>query len=185
MIKTKAVIFGLAGTLLATTASADSFKMWPYKDANWDPEFNLSVTAGQFDPRANNADTESVLGIQLGLNCPWFGPPVGDLRQQFNLNKVNGDGYDLTTFEINPRWYAVDGNLKYGAGPGFGYMWLKPDVGDDAASFTLQASVAVEYRINKISIGAGSRFQRSLDREMFGTQSGDNFITDIKLGFDF
>lgn len=185
MSKIRFTLITLAGSLIAGSASAEMIKMWPYKDPNWDPEFNLSVSGGQFQPRANIVDNETVTGLQLALNCPWFGPPVGKLHQQFNLNKVNGDGYDLTTFEINPRWYAVEGNLHYGAGPGFGYMWLKPDAGDDAASFTLQAGVSMVYRIDKISIGAGSRYQYSLDREMFSTQSGDNFITDIKLGFDF
>ncbi len=181
----KFTLITLAGSLMAGSASAEMIKMWPYKDANWDPEFHLSVAGGQFEPRANIVDTESVIGLQLALNCPWFGPPAGKLRQHFNFNQVDGDGYSLHTFEINPRWYAVEGKLHYGAGPGFGYMWLDPDAGDNAASFTLQASVAVEYHFNGFFVGAGSRYQYSLDREMFATQSGDNFITDIKVGYGF
>lgn len=186
MNTTKSVLFALAGTLFATSASAELVKMWPYKDANWDPDFNLFITAGQFDPAVSGLDTESVTGLQLSLNCPWFGPPVGAIRQNMNYNMVKADGYDLNTFEINPRWYAVDDNLRYGAGPGFGYMWVKPDVGDDASSVTLQLSASVEYTIDKFIIGAGTRYQYTLDQDINGSGDGfNNMLTDIKIGFDF
>ncbi|MDH5784719.1 MAG: acyloxyacyl hydrolase [Chromatiales bacterium] len=189
MINKKVLLVSLTGTLFCGSALAGEYiKMWPYKDPNWDPEFNLSVTAGQFDPSPNGMQNETSLGLQLSLNCPWFGPPVGALRQQFNLNKVDGDGYDLTTFEINPRWYAVDGNLRYGAGPGFGYMWIKPEsslLGDES-SFTLQVSAAIEYRIDNISLSAGTRYQHTSNQDMWGSGDGmNNIITDIKIGFDF
>ena len=186
MNKTKSVLFALAGTLFATSASAELIKMWPYKDPNWDPDFNLFVTAGQFDPTIDGAKTETVTGLQLSLNCPWFGPPVGAIRQNMNFNMVSGDTYDLKTFEINPRWYAVDGDLRYGAGPGFGYMWLTPDVGSDASSVTLQLSASVEYTIDSIIVGAGTRYQHTLDQDINGSGEGmNNMLTDIKIGFKF
>lgn len=186
MNKTKSALCALAGSLLATSASAEVIKMWPYKDPDWDPEFNFSVTAGQFDPEVSGVDSESSIGLQLALNCPWFGPPLGALRQQLNLNMVNGDGYDVTTFEINPRWYAVDGNLRYGAGPGFGYMWLDSDTGGDDTSVTLQLSAAVEYYMDNIVIGAGTRYQHTLNDDFNNSGDGlNNLLTDIKIGFTF
>jgi len=187
MTKTKSLLMAVAGTLVATSVSAGEYiKMWPYKDPNWDPEFNLSIAAGQFDPQNSGMDSESVTGVQLSLNCPWFGPPLGALRQQFNFNVVDADTYTINTFEINPRWYAVDGNLRYGAGPGFGYMWINPDVGENADTWTLQLSVAAEYRIDKISFGIGSRYQYTMDQDINRSGEGmDNVLTDVKIGFDF
>ena len=111
---------------------------------------------------------------------------MGAIRQNMNYNIVNGDGYKLNTFEINPRWYAVDDNLRYGAGPGLGYLWYKPDAGDDASSVTLQLSASVEYTIDKFIIGAGTRYQYTLDQDINGSGDGiNNMLTDIKIGFDF
>ena len=185
MIKTKSLLLAVAGSIFTTSASAEIIKMWPYKDADWDPEFNLSVTAGQFDPKPSGMDSESSVGLQLALNCPWFGPPLGALRQQFNLNMVDGDGYDVTTFEINPRWYAVDGNLRYGAGPGFGYMWLDTDAGADDTSFTLQVSAAVEYYMDNIVIGAATRYQHTMNDDMVGSGDGLNNTHNSKFLFIF
>jgi len=186
MTKIKFVLAALAGTLVAGSASAEAFKMWPYKDANWDPEFNLSITAGQFDPANSGVDNESVTGIQISLNCPWFGPPNGAIRQQMNYNMIQGDGYDVSTFEMNPRWYAVDGDLRYGAGPGLGYMWVKPDGGSDDSSVTLQFSAAVEYTIDNIIIGVGTRYQQTLNDDISGSGEGlNNMLTDLKIGFAF
>jgi hypothetical protein len=158
----------------------------PIKDANWDPELHFSVAAGQFNPDISGADSESMFGLQLALNCPWFGPPVGKLRQHFNYNVVDGEGYSLHTFEINPRWYAVEGNLHYGAGPGFGYMWLDPDAGEYAETATLQFSAAVEYHFESFFVAAGTRYQHTLDQDINNSGEGmDNLYTDVKMGFGF
>ncbi len=38
--------------------AGEYIKMWPYKDPNGDPGFNLSVTANQFDPQPGGMDNE-------------------------------------------------------------------------------------------------------------------------------
>ena len=186
MNKTKSVLFALAGTLVATSASAEMFTTMPVNDPNWKPEFTLAITTGQFDPKPSGVETESSTGIQLSLNCPILKPKSGIIRQQFNYNVVSGNDYDVSSLEANPRWYAIDGNLRYGAGPGFGYMTVNPNARSAESTFTLQLGAAIEYRLDSITIGADSRYMYTLDQDMFGSGDGlDNTLTEVSIGYNF
>ena len=186
MSKIHSIIFAVAGSLFATSASAQMFETMPSKDPNWKPEFALAITTGQFDPKTSGSETESSIGIQLSLNCPILKPASGIIRQQFNYERVNGSGYDVSSLEANPRWYAVEGNLRYGAGPGFGYMSVSPNAASSESTFTLQLGAAIEYRLDSITIGADSRYMYTMDQDMFGSGDGmDNTLTKVSVGFNF
>lgn len=186
MHKIKSILVTVAGSLLASSAAADMFTTMPSKDPNWQPEFTLAITGGQFDPKPSGADTESSTGIQLSLNCPILKPSSGVIRQQFNYTMVNGSNYDVSSLEANPRWYTVNGNLRLGAGPGFGYMSVNPKGSSSESTVTLQLGASMEYRLESITLGAGYRYMYTLDQDMFGSGDGmDNNLAEVSLGFNF
>jgi hypothetical protein len=117
----------------------------------------------------------------------WFSPPSGIIRQQFNLNRFDDHGLELTTFEINPRYYIGDGNLRFGFGPGFGYMWADPPLGGNEGLWTLQLGADIEYRTGALFLGLGTRYQfTENERVGFSRDSGmDNWLTTVKVGMNF
>lgn len=170
---------GLLFAVLAAPAQAEGWKMLPFKEPGWSPEFTLSVNTGPMDFDVDGVDTDNATGLQLSLNCPWFSPPAGNIRQQFNYNTFDHDGVKVTTFEMNPHWYTGKGGLTFGAGPGIGYVWVDPDSGSDDSMWALQLSADVEYRTGALFIGAGTRYQF--------TENGDadNLLTQVKVGVNF
>lgn len=171
----------------AGQAVAGEWRMMPFKDAEWSPDFTVALTYGVLDPDTNIADSDGALGLQVSLNCPWFSPPSGIIRQQFNLNRFDDHGLELTTFEINPRYYIGDGNLRFGFGPGFGYMWADPPLGGNEGLWTLQLGADIEYRTGALFLGLGTRYQfTENERVGFSRDSGmDNWLTTAKVGMNF
>lgn len=172
---TAAVLF--AG--LITSAQADGWIMSPYKQAGWSPDFTLAVTAGPMDFDIAGMDVDTALGVQLSLNCPWFSPPSGTIRQQFNYNTFDNNNVTINTLEMNPHWYGSSGKLSYGAGPGLGYVWVKPDVGLDDSMWAFQLSADVEYRHGVLFAGIGTRYQFTSGGD------ADNLLTQVKFGVNF
>ncbi len=182
----------LSGGLLASamTVSGLAQAEWttfPFQDPNWDPEFTVALTTGSFDPTDSAYDTETANGLQVSLNCPWFGPPRGSLRQQFNYNVVDATGGSVRTLELNPHWFTTAGDLRWGFGPGLGYMWVDPDVGSDESVWTAQLNLSVEYRSGALFLGAGTRYQLTEEKDLFGAgkTSLDNVLTTIRIGMNF
>jgi len=178
----------LLGAMCLSTAQADEWKMLPFKDPSWSPDFILAVTAGELDPDVDGVDSGTAVGAQLSLNCPWFEPPKGAIRQQFNYNSFDENGLEITTLEINPRYYMGEGDLTFGVGPGLGYLWAESDAaGVDTGMWALQLGADVEYRMGALYLGAGTRYQLTQDEELGATgQEGvDNWLTSVKLGINF
>jgi hypothetical protein len=168
------LLTGLAGPLLA-----DGWTMLPFKEPGWSPQFTLSINYGPMDPDIRGVGTDNAIGAQLSLDCPWFSPPTGTIRQQFNFNSFDNDGLKIQTLEMNPHWYVGEGNLRFGVGPGVGYVRGKPEVGDDDSVWGFQLNADIEYRHGALFAGVGTRYQY--------TEGGkaDNLLTQVKLGINF
>ncbi|MGM0554615.1 MAG: hypothetical protein ACQETK_12760 [Pseudomonadota bacterium] len=164
---------------LITTAHADGWTMKPYQQADWSPEFTLAATAGPMDADISGLGTDTALGAQLSLNCPWFTPPKGNIRQQFNYNTFDNDGVKISTIEMNPRWYGSSGNISYGAGPGLGYVRVNPDDGPSDSMWAFQLGGDVEYRHGALFAGVGVRYQFTSGGD------ADNLLGQVKLGVNF
>lgn len=186
----KLVCLGLLATLTAASAYADEESGWvigPAFEEGWEPEFTLALAANYIDPDIPGLDGDSSLGLQVSLNCPWFQPPSGVIRQQFNLNQFDKGGIELTTFEINPRYYVeVTPSFRAGLGPGFGYMWTDANVGESEGMWTLQLGGDLEYRQGALFLGAGARYMWTQDKKIgLNNDGADNWLVQVKAGINF
>ena len=96
--------------LLASSVTlAAEWTFLPYQDSDWSPDFTLAAATGSAAIDSTTKDkatgvsgsdssTETINGLQLSLNCPWFSPPSGNIRQQFNYNSFSDSDGDLTFF---------------------------------------------------------------------------------------
>lgn len=170
--------------------TSDEWKLLPvFNDSQWKPDFALSATAGYMDIDGSVGSGGETYGMQLAFNCPVFTPPgEGVVLQQFDVNHYDNGNLELTTFEINPRYFVpVAEGLKIGVGPGIGYMWTDYNGGKDPNMWTAQLGVDVEYRKGSLYAGFGTRYQWT-ENETIGPNQNegvDNLLTSIKVGINF
>ena len=186
----KLVSLGLLASLVAAPVFAEEESGWVFGPAfkeGWNADFTLALAANYIDPDISGVDGDSSLGLQVSLNCPWFQPPSGLIRQQFNLNQFDKEGIKLTTFEINPRYFVeMSPSVMLGVGPGFGYMWTDADVGEAENMWTLQLGGDLEYRQGALFLGAGARYMFTQDKNIgLNNDGADNWLVQLKAGVNF
>ena len=165
-------------------ALAEGWTFGPAFKDGWKPEFTVAGVLGALDP--DHAGSGLYKGVEVSLNCPWFQPPTGAIRQQFNIGRFNHDGLSLTSIEMNPNYFVSVGNgWSVGAGPGIGFVRAKLD-GREAAMSSVQVSANVAYRSGALFFGAGARYQDTRNKELVPGKSGaDNWLLMAKVGFNF
>ena len=161
--------------------------MGPAFKEGWIGDYTAAVTAGYMALDNDSASDDSSLGLQFALNCPWFRPPEGMIRQQFNLNRFDHDGLELTSLEMNPRYFwDLPSNFTLGVGPGVGYVWTDPDEGKSPNLWSLQAGVDLDYRQGVFYFGVGTRYQWTENKRVGLNDNGvDNWLTSVKVGVNF
>lgn len=180
-----------SGLLLTSNVYAEEGKGWtiaPFLDDDFDPHFTAAVTTGSMNLKLPGAGTDTVNGLMLSLNCPWFQPPKGTIRQVFNYNVYDDGNYDVKTFEMNPRYFvSVSPSVQLGVGPGVGYMWIDSDVGNDAEVWTFQVGADLDYRNKNLFLGLGTRYMIT-EEDDIGTrtdQDADNWVVQLRAGLNF
>jgi len=180
-----------SGVLLSGQAQAQEGNGWtiaPFLNDDFDPHFTVGVTTGSMNLKLPGAGTDTVNGLTLSLNCPWFQPPTGTIRQVFNYNVVDDGNYEVRTFEMNPRYYvSVSPSVQVGVGPGIGYMWVDSDVGNDGEVWTFQVGADVDYRNKNLFLGAGARYMITEEDNigLSANQSADNWVVQLRAGLNF
>jgi len=167
--------------------AAEGWQTFPFMDAEWSPDFTLALSYGIMAPDTNPDNSDPALGLQFSLNCPWFTPPQGMIRQQFNYNRFDEGLLEIATLEMNPRYYFGNGNLTFGVGPGVGYVWVDRDGFGSEGLWAFQLGADLEYRQGRLFLGLGSRYQFTQDK-MIGTSNDsgmDNWLTTAKVGVNF
>jgi hypothetical protein len=184
-MKRKFTALAFLSTLaLSGPVLADGWTMFQFKNDGWKPEMTLALAVGSMDVK--NIGTAEYQGAELSLNCPWFQPPAGSIRQQFNIGTYENGNASLTSFEMNPTYYvSVAPGWTIGAGPGIGY--INGYVGNKQADMSsIQVSASVNYRNGHFFAGAGARYQDSLDKEIVpGVKGMDNWLLSAKVGINF
>ena len=179
----------LSSTAVAEKLTSDSgeWVMGPAFKPDWKPHFTVAATAGYLDPDINGVSGSSSPGIQLSLNCPWFSPPSGAIRQQFNYNTFDSDGQKLKSLEMNPRYFiSASPSILIGFGPGLGYVWTESDPGKDQNVWAFQLGADIEYRYKHLYLGLGTRYQWTQDKELgLANKGADNLLTTAKIGINF
>lgn len=172
--------------LLPGAANAQGWNLFPFLDEDWSADFTLAATGGLMDPDVEGLDSDTAVGAQLSLNCPWFDPPQGQIRQQFNYTTYEDGPTEIRSLELNPHYYLGEGNLTFGFGPGLGYVWVGNDGGADDSMWAGQFSADVEYRRGLLFVGAGTRYQWTQSGDFDGNEeSVDNWLHQVKLGLNF
>lgn len=184
-MKHKLCTLTLLSTLAASgSALADGWSMFPFKNDGWKPEMTLAAVVGSMD--VEGIGSSEYQGAELSLNCPWFQPPTGTIRQQFNIGTYENGNASLTSFEMNPHYYvSIAPGWTIGAGPGIGYV--HGYVGQKEADMSsIQVSASINYRNGHFFAGAGARYQDSLDKEITPNVKGmDNWLVTAKVGINF
>jgi hypothetical protein len=182
----------LAGALLSGNTFAEENKGWvwgPVFQKGFDPHFTVGVTTGRMDPDLAGAKSDTVNGLTLSLNCPWFQPPKGTIRQVFNYNVYDDGNYDIRTFELNPRYFVpISPSVQVGVGPGFGYMWVDAKNGTDDNMWTFQVGADLDYRHKNLFFGVATRYMVTQEKELGTTttkQDANNWVVQLRAGFNF
>lgn len=188
----KPLIACITALLLSTTsyAETDELVLLPiFLDDNWKADAALSATTGYMDIDSSVAGGGMTYGLQLAFNCPVFTIPGEDVvLQQINLNFYDNNDLELTSLEINPHYYwKISDEVKFGAGPGLGYIWTDSKRGKDSDLWAGQFGFALEYRKDSLYASFGSRYQWTAS-ETIGEDEDkdlDNLLTTIKIGYNF
>lgn len=175
----------LTAAALSGSALAEGWVMGPAFKDGWDPEFTLAAVGGSMD--VDNADSATYKGLEFSLNCPWFQPPTGAIRQQFNIGTYDDNGFEITSFEMNPNYFmTLSPNLSLGIGPGVGYARTSYLNGPTEGLWSVQASANLNYRSGPLFLGAGARYQDTRDKTLApGIRGADNWLINAKIGINF
>ncbi len=177
------LLAALSTLTFSSAAFADGWKMFPFLDASWKPNFTLAATVGSMDIKDVGAATSP--GLELSLDCPWFQPPKGSLRQQFNYGTYSKDNISLSIWEMNPHYYmTVAEGWTVGFGPGVGYV--QGTVGSYEAKLpSIQFSADVNYRNGHYFAGIGARVQNARNDQIGALTGLDNSLVNVKMGYNF
>jgi len=163
-----ASILGSIVSMVSVSAQAESWTLFAGAKSGYEPEATASIMLGNLSPE--NGSSESVVGIELSLNCPLLQPPTNRIRQQVSYSSVDGADF----LEINPHYVVeVAPGLEVGGGIGLGYVMT--DASDDVG-FQVGAS-AHYFAMGPVFLGAEARLQ---------SVGGDNNTrVAVKLGYSF
>ena len=170
---------------LSGPAMAEGWVLGPAFKDGWKPEFTLAAVGGSMD--ADHAGSDLYGGLEFSLNCPWFQPPKGVIRQQFNIGAYDDDGMEVTSFEINPNYFmALSPKWSLGVGPGIGYVRASYMDGSTEGLWSVQASANLNYRSGPLFMGVGARYQNTEDETLApGIKGADNWLVSAKVGINF
>lgn len=173
-------VLALSGNALA----ADSWEILPVLKDGWKPDFSFAAEIGTMDVK--NGGRGDYQGVEFALNCPWFCPPTGNLRQEFHLGAYKNGEYSLTTFEMDPHYmFPLSPNWSVGGGPGIGFV--KAYVGDKTATMSsFQVTGDIDYNNGHFFFGFGARYQNTLNKEIApGVRGMDNWLVSAKIGLNY
>jgi hypothetical protein len=175
----------LAAVAFSGSAMAEGWVMGPVFKDGWDPEFTLAAVGGSMD--VDHASSDPYTGVEFSLNCPWFQPPKGAIRQQFNIGTFDDGRMDVTSYEMNPNYFmTIAPGLTFGIGPGVGYARASYLNGRTEGLWSVQASANLNYRSGALFMGAGARYQDTRDKTLAaGIRGADNWLVSAKIGVNF
>lgn len=186
-MKHAAVCAVICNAAWAGAAHANEWVLGPAFKPGWKPEFTVAAIGGQMNPDSDLGDSDGYLGMEISLNCPWFQPPSGSIRQQFWLGRYESNGLELKGIEINPRYFVDMGSgFSFGVGPGFGYLQGDSQFANSVDMGTLQVGADLSYRAGAFYLGVGTRYAFTSNKYMGPGQEGaDNWVVVGKVGVNF
>jgi len=136
--------------------------------------------------KTNNVKSSGLYGVEFSLACPLLQLSDFDIKQQVSLVHQNNDGYEATSFELNPHvMFDVANKVQVGVGPELGVLFAKGTKSDTVFTYGLGASANYDLA-NNMFVGAEARYQWTTDAELGGTKDDlNNFRTLLKVGVHF
>lgn len=186
-----AVIFAISGALFSGTVLAEDKEGWvvlPYQNDDFDPHFTVALATGIMDPNVTGASSGAINGLVLSLNCPWFQPPTGTIRQVFNYNIYDEDNLEIKTFEMNPRYFIpISPSVQVGFGPGVGYVTIAPKDNAEAHVLSFQVGADLDYRNKNLFAGLSARYMMTQEAKFGGMSENDvdNLAIQLRVGYNF
>ena len=188
-----AVVFAISGALFSGTALAEEKKGWtvlPYQNDDFDPHFTVALATGIMVPYVSgDFDAGAINGLVLSLNCPWFQPPTGTIRQVFNYNIYDKDNLEIKSFEMNPRYFIpISPSFQAGIGPGLGYVTIAPEDGAEAQVLSIQVGADLDYRNKNLFVGLSARYMMTQEAKFGGStieRDVDNMAVQLRVGYNF
>ncbi len=174
----------LACATAPALALAGEWKFLPIMDTDYRPDLTVSLVGGVMDPV--NVRKDSYVGIEVAANCGLLQTPTGVVRTKLSYGRFDKDGTELRVFEVNPRWTTpIAENLTVGIGPGIG--WVRADVGSrETDMFAWQVGADLDYRIGRLNLGLGARWQDTVDKTVSpGDKGAENWLVQAKVGVNF
>ena len=187
-MKKSVVSILVASTLAISSQSALSsdWEFFPVVGDNYEFAPQLSVLTGTMDP--GDAESGSITGVELAINCPLLKAPNGIIRQQISYTSYDENGVEINSFELNPHYQIeIAPNTTFGFGPGFGYLTAQAAGLDDSA-ITLQAGASLSHTMGQFVIGAEARYQLAVSDMKLNSGAEadlDNTRLMVKLGYRF
>lgn len=147
-------------------------------DTLYSPNFAIALKGGIWTADVSGVDAAPAYGAELSVDDPVIDPVIGKVRHMLSFNHADHDGLELNTVEWNAHWvFQTHRDFWIGAGPGLGYAWADGrDVDDGVAA---QFGMSATYVHGHALIGLESRYQWTVG------QSADNWLTMVKLGYQF
>jgi len=183
----RTLISSLLGISLATISAAvlaDEWKLMPVFEAKYKPDTTLSLVGGLLN--GTPAGSGNYAGAEVAFNCLVLQPPAGIIRSKISYGQFDHNGLKLTTFEINPRWTtSVGKDMTIGVGPGIGFVQANM-VGNTTSMAAIQFGADLDYRIDKLNLGLGARWQDTSNKDIApGVHGANNTLIQAKLGYNF
>lgn len=184
-----ALSFALTGpATLADNHGEHGAKFIPiFKDANYTFQPTIALMTGTLDQDIAGDDSDTVTGIELGINCPLLTTPNNRIRQRISVSSFDNDTVEIGSFELNPHYMIkVTEGLELGFGPGLGYVQAELGAEDDS-TWAVQLGFSAEYRRDMLFAGAEIRHQITGDVDLGGGAETDleNTRVMFKIGVDF
>lgn len=180
----RTTLVGIALGCATAPALADTWRLLPSLDEGYRPAFTLSVAGGVMDPKG--AREGAYGGVELAMNCGLLQTPSGVVRTKLSLGRYDKGDTELRIFEVNPRWTTpLTERLSAGVGPGIGYVRAKV-AGRDTDLFAWQLGADLDYRLGRLNLGLGARWQDTVDKTIApGREGAENWLVQAKVGVNF
>ena len=182
----KKIVIASLIALSMTSLSARETKLLPIMS---DGEYCLGPAVALIGGygKTNNVKSTGLYGVEFSLACPLLQIPDFDIKQQVSLVHQNSDGYEATSFELNPHvMFDVVKDIQVGVGPELGVLFAKGAKSDTVFTYGLGTSANYDLA-NGMFIGAEARYQWTTDAELVSGVKNDlnNFRTLLKVGVHF